>query len=57
MGRIYSDTEKMLKAANLSANGHHVKAANMYQALGNENRKPQDKKQFWKLASDNRKKD
>lgn len=55
MPRIYSDTEKLLKAAELSKTGHHTQAAGIYQAMGNEVRKPSEKDALWKLASDAKK--
>jgi len=54
MGRIYSDTEKMLEAAKASSNGHHRKAASIYQKMGNEYRKPSEKKELWAAAENAR---
>lgn len=56
MGRVYSDAERLLQAADLSNRGHHNKAAGIYQKMGNEVRNPAQKKQLWDLAKDSRRK-
>lgn len=43
MGRVYSDAERLLQAADLSNRGHHNKAAGIYQKMGNEVRNPAQK--------------
>jgi len=39
----------------LSRNGHHNQAANLYQKMGNEVRNPREKEQLWAMARDSRK--
>ena len=56
MGRVYTDADKLIEAADLSRNGHHTQAAHIYHDMGNEVRNPKEKKQLWELAKDSRKK-
>ena len=49
------DTNKLIQAAELSSNGHHYRASCLYQTLANHPRKPDQKKQLWKLAEQSRK--
>ena len=56
MGRIYTDAERLLNAAELSKNGRHGEAAATYQRMGNECRKPSQKKQLWGMAEESRRK-
>ena len=55
MGRVYSDTERLLQGAELSRRGHHNQAANLYQKMGNEVRNPKEKRKLWEMAEYSRK--
>lgn len=55
MGRVYSDTEKLMQAAKLERNGHHGQAAGIYGRMGNERRNPIEKKALWGAAANARK--
>jgi hypothetical protein len=50
MGRVLSDGEKMIKAAELSSRGHHRKAAGVYRKMANEERSPRDKENLRSMA-------
>ena len=50
MGRVYTDTEKMIEATRLSNNGHYNKAASILHNMGNEQRNPEQKKALWETA-------
>lgn len=48
--RNKSDTERLLEIRDLENRGHHYQASLEYQRMGNEYRKPQEKKALWGLA-------
>ena len=50
MGRVYTDTERLMQASELSSNGHHNQAAAKYRDMANEQRKPSEKRSLWKAA-------
>jgi len=56
MGRIISDVERLLTAAEDSRNGHHNRAVRTYQGMANEIRNPEEKRRLWDMATSNRNK-
>ena len=56
MGRIVSDTERLLEITKLSNNGHHQQAAGRLQRMANEVRNPREKKTLWDAAAHSRNK-
>jgi hypothetical protein len=56
MGRILSDTERLLVIVKLSNNNQHQQAAGKYQKMANEVRNPVDKKALWAAAENSRSK-
>lgn len=54
MPRVYTDAERLIEAARLGNRGHHRQAARIYHEMGNEVRRPADKRALWKAAERSR---
>ena len=50
MGRIYSDSERLMQADSLMRDGRRGKAAAIYRKMGNEYRDPAQKRQLHDMA-------
>lgn len=50
MPRVYTDAERLIEAARLTNRGHHREAARIYHDMGNEERRPSEKRALWDAA-------